>query len=69
MTYMHHAAVRRNARDGYDDLPLFAFRPPTEFDHRSLTPGGAVLYRMTRRPPATCNLLASLAGLGNAEGV
>ncbi len=32
-----------------------------------LSPGGQIIYRRTRRPPPTCNLLAALAGLSIGE--
>ena len=39
-------------------------RHQSDFDASALTPGGRVIFSRTRRPVSTCNLLASLAGLG-----
>jgi hypothetical protein len=49
-------------------LPLFDYRPASP-DHRDgfLTPGGAVIFRRTRRPPSTCNAIAAIAGLGRED--
>ena len=46
-------------------LPLFDYRPfvPDHYDG-ILTPGGAVVFRRIRRPAATCNAIAALAGIG-----
>ncbi len=52
MRILDQAASRRNALEGLD---------------LRLTPGGSLIYRRTRRPVPTCNLLASLAGLGKWE--
>lgn len=53
MTNVVYSASGRNALEGFD---------------QRLTPAGAIIYKRTRRPPSTCNLLARLAGLGTVEG-
>ena len=52
MTSLDQTAPRRNALEGLD---------------LRLTAGGALIYRRTRRPTETCNLLASLAGMSMGE--
>jgi hypothetical protein len=36
-------------------------------DLEKLTGGGREIYRRTRRPVPTCNLIASIAGIGQME--
>ena len=47
-------------------LPLLDWREPTHGNRvpAGLTPGGRIVFNRTRRPVSTCNLMASLAGLG-----
>lgn len=61
MSYVAEAAQRCNARNGLDH-PSRVYRPdPAE---PALSRGGAVIYQITRRAPATCNAMAELAGIG-----
>lgn len=52
-------------------LPLLDWREPAnsnalnDTNSTILTPGGRIIFNRTRRPVSTCNLLASLAGLGS----
>lgn len=62
MTYLAETAQRRNALCGLD-LPLFAYMPANSV-RANLTRGGALIHRRTSRPAETCNLIASLAGIG-----
>lgn len=72
MTQYHGRALPRN-NTGLPEstgLPLFdwckapASTTPKNTSSASLTPGGRIIFNRTRRPVATCNLLARLAGLG-----
>ena len=52
----------------FTGLPLFDYRPASP-DHRDgiLTPGGELVFRRIRRPVATCNAIAAIAGLGRED--
>lgn len=62
MTYsLAESAPLRNARSGRDH-PSRVYRPDPAGP--VLSRGGAVVYQLTRREPATCNAIAELAGIG-----
>jgi len=64
---------RASPRNGYGlpkffGLPLLDWREPANSNipnMNALTPGGRIIFNRTRRPIATCNMLARLAGLGS----
>jgi hypothetical protein len=65
MNVMPQAVDGRNTHDGLEDLPLFSFRPSNQnHNNGTLTLGGALVFRRIRRAPATCNVIAALAGIG-----
>ena len=61
MSCLSETAQRCNARNGLD-YPSRVYRPDPSGP--ALSPGGAVVYQLTRRAPATCNAIAELAGIG-----
>lgn len=61
MSYVAETALRCNARNGLDH-PSSIYRPDPAGP--ALSRGGAVIYHLTRRAPATCNAMAELAGIG-----
>lgn len=70
MHHYHKPASAGNAEGlpNFSGLPLFDFFPTAANcnapEPSGLTPGGRIVYRRTRRPVATCNAIAGLAGLG-----
>ena len=70
MTFQYHGrALPRNGKgvSEISGLPLFehfTIQKQYEPDPDGLTPGGRIVYRRTRRPVATCNTIAALAGVG-----
>ena len=51
-----------------EDLPLFSFRPNnSDRCDGILTAGGRLVFSRIRRAPATCNVIAALAGLGRED--
>jgi hypothetical protein len=68
MTSIDHAARSRkqNAQDRTGlHVPSISENALPRFD--VLTRGGAEIYRRIRRPVATCNLLAAVAGIDRQE--
>lgn len=61
MTFLAETAQRCNARNGLD-YPSRVYRPDPAGP--ALSRGGAMVYQLTRREPATCNAIAELAGIG-----
>ena len=69
--YYHDAfAANNTGLPNFYGLPLLDWhepansnRLPTPFPS-GLTAGGRVVFQRTRRPVSTCNLLATVAGLG-----
>lgn len=61
MNFLTETAQRCNARNGLE-YPSRVYRP--DLSGPVLSAGGAVVYRITRRAPATCNAIAELAGIG-----
>jgi len=71
MTY-HEPALAGNAigLPEFFGLPLLDWQEPANSNSTKLpcptglTAGGRIVFHRIRRPTATCNLIASLAGLG-----
>jgi hypothetical protein len=61
--------ARRNSHQQHcdDGLHVPAITEMMAEPPESLTAGGRIIYRRTKRPAPTCNLLASLAGIGPME--
>ena len=70
MTSTYHGRPSRRNNIGLSEflcLPLLDWRePPTTNDYYppGLTDGGRLIFMRTRRPVPTCNLLATVAGIG-----
>jgi hypothetical protein len=65
MTYMPHAAARRNTPDVQPDLPLFDYRPRTPAV--TLTPGAREIQKRTRWSASLCNAVAAAWSFGSAK--
>ena len=64
-TYTKRRPARKTPRTRHcdDGLNIPSISEPAP-DLDALTAGGREIYRRTRRPPPTCNLIASIAGIG-----
>lgn len=65
MTNLTEMALRRNARDGQSDLPLFAYWPPQKTP--PLTLGGREIQRRTNWSVSLCNAVAAAWAFGSVE--
>ena len=65
MTYMHHAAPRRNTPDVQPDLALFEYRPPAPTV--TLTPGAREIQKRTSWSASLCNAVAAAWSFGSVE--
>lgn len=62
MTILAHTALRGNSSNhATEPARIHREAVPNLYE---LTAGGREIYRRTRRPAATCNLIAEIAGLG-----
>lgn len=70
MTLTYHGRPSRRNNIGLSEflgLPLLDWREPataTPPYPTGLTAGGRIIFQRTKRPVATCNLIATVAGLG-----
>lgn len=63
MSY-HNAPAANNTGLPKFSGPILPKETANTLPAAGLTDGGKVIFQRTRRPPATCNLLARLAGIG-----
>lgn len=63
MSY-HNAFAANNTGLPKFTGPVLPKEIPNTLPTPGLTDGGKVIFQRTRRPVATCNLLARLAGIG-----
>ncbi|MEO6013938.1 MAG: hypothetical protein ABIQ30_10190 [Devosia sp.] len=66
MKYVVQTAPRRKAprSSECDDGLTIPCISESVLDIARLTSGGAEIYRRVRRPASTCNLIATIAGIG-----
>ncbi len=67
-TYITRRLGRKTCRSRHcdDGLTIPSISEPAP-DLDELTVGGREIYRRTHRPAPTCNLIASIAGIGQLE--